>query len=91
MRYIIIIAMSLFLATSTIAAPYCTINGPHNCNEQITDQLAVLTRRAANHIEATQDRHPFKTQNDQIMARATGNQEHRFLQCTNARQTFWLR
>lgn len=91
MRYISIIIMSMFLATSAIAAPYCTINGPHNCNEQITDQLAALTRQTANHIELSQDRHPFKTQNDQVMAQATNNPDHRFLQCTNLRQTFWTR
>lgn len=72
MRYLlaIITVLSLGFVAPAFADTFCEMEGPHNCGEQIDDQLTAQTRKTINIINMTQDPHPFKTQNDEVLAAA---------------------
>lgn len=73
MRYllsIIVTVLSFSFAVPAFADTFCEMEGPHNCGEQIDDQLTAQTRKTINILHMTQDPHPFKTQNDEVLAAA---------------------
>lgn len=90
MRYLMSIIMVLFLVSPAVADSYCSITGPHNCNEQIDNMLSASTRSAANRVEATSPQHAFPTENDEILARAAQEQANNNLN-TNSDYAFLAR
>lgn len=72
MRYLLTIFMflSLYLAPPAFGETFCEMEGPNNCGKQIEDALLVQTHKTINTIHLTQDAHPFKTQNDEVLAQA---------------------
>lgn len=64
-----IITMLLVLLSSPVFAQsnICNISGPSNCTEQSEDVLMAITHKAVDRIQLTQDPHPFKTKNDEVL------------------------
>lgn len=68
MRQIIMTALLVLLASPVFAqSNICNINGPDNCTQQSEDVLVDLTHNAIDRIQLTQDPHPFKTKNDEVL------------------------
>ena len=74
MRYLLTIIMAAFLATPALAdTQMCSINGPHNCQEQIEDYLVAGTQNAVHSMQLSRPGHAFQTQNDKILEQAARN------------------
>jgi len=75
MRCLLSIIFAALLASPALADSYCRMNGPYNCDQQIDAQLTAITKSAINTIHMTQDPHPFKTENDAVLAAAARERE----------------
>lgn len=74
MRYLLSLLFVLFLSAPALAnSGFCPMNGPHNCTVQNEDQLVAITQNTIHQLQLTQDPHPFKTRNDEVMAQAQRN------------------
>ena len=74
MRYLITAIMALFLATPAFANDMvCRMDGPHNCREQIDDQLDSITKNTIHAMNLSHPGHAFRTENDVILEKAARN------------------
>lgn len=98
MRYLLAIILTAFLASPAVAESYCSITGPHNCNDQISEQLTNITKNTIHNVQMSQDPHPFKTDNDRVLAAANSstqeqnsNQEQNNAPSVPAWLAFWTK
>lgn len=75
MRYLLTAILALFLATPVFANEMvCRMDGPHNCKEQIEDQLDSITQNTIHALNLAHPGHAFRTQNDVILEQASRSQ-----------------
>lgn len=75
MRYLSSLILVMLLAVPALANPsFCPMTGPQNCTVQDENKLIDLTRNTINHMQITQNQHPFRTQNDDVLSQAVARQ-----------------
>lgn len=68
MKTLMITALLVLLSAPVFAqSGMCNIAGPNNCTAQSEDALLAITHDAIHNLQLTQDPHPFKTKNDEVL------------------------